>query len=214
MLTRVADVLVILALGGTAGGCALTSLYRSAEPTPRGTWQLTGGGAVGVLRDSEQDTRIPSGQVELGVRYGVTDELDLGARVFVPGVDVNATWRVAHRGAWSVALAPQFAVVRTPATGLVTNSLTLFSSVAVPVTHRFSRDWALTVGPSFGTSVYFPETGGSATGMWLGGVLGVEARVGERWWLVPELSGYRTAAGDVPVNGGAILFGVGLRVAL
>lgn len=199
---------------GTLLGCPPTNLYRTAEPTPPGAWQLTGGVGAAQIRDLPQQTKMPTGSVELGVRHGLTDDIDVGGRIFFPGLDVNATLRFFHRGAWSIAVAPQLAFVRTTATGATTNSFTLFPAAIVPVTRRFSRAWAFTFGPSLGSGFYWPETGGHAQGMWLGALLGVEWRVGERVWLVPELTGYRTLAGDVPVDGTFVSFGVGLRIGL
>jgi len=193
-------------------GCPPTSLYRTAEPTPKGQWQLTGAVGAGRIRDTEQDTRLPTGQVELGARRGLSDDFDLGARVFLPGLDVNATWRFFHRGPWSIAVAPQLAFVRTIASATTTNSLTAFSAATVPITHRVSRGWAFTLGPSLGAGIYWPETGGNARGLWLGALLSAEWRVGERVWLVPELDAYRVVAGEVPVKGNAFLFGIGIRI--
>jgi hypothetical protein len=203
-----------LACLGLLTGCPPTSLYRTAEPTPKDTWQFTAGVGVGQSRDTEQETKIPIGAAELGVRRGLTDDLDVGARLFVPGVDLNATWRLLHRGMWSVAVAPQVAIVRMGDTAATTNSLNLFSSLTSPVTYRFSRSWALTFAPLVGGGAYWPKSGGHATGLWLGGAVNVEWRARERVWLVPELSGYRVVAGEVPTRGGAVLFGVGARFGL
>jgi hypothetical protein len=150
----------------------------------------------------------------VGLRRGVTDNLDLGARVFVPGLELNATWRLMTRSGWSVALAPQVAIVRTPASTTLTNAAQLFSAIAVPVTRRWSTDWAFTFAPAIGHGVYWPETGGNAQGLRLGGLVSAEWRASERWWLVAELAGQRTVSGEVPVTGGAVLAGVGARFRL
>lgn len=195
-------------------GCPPTNLYRTAEPTPKGEWHLTGGVGAGLLRDVEQETKLPTGTVELGARRGLTDDVDVGARVFFPGLDVNATFRFFHRGPWSIAVAPQLSFVRTFASATTTNSLTMFGAAIVPATYRVSRAWAFTAAPSIGSGIYWPETGGNARGLFLGALLGAEWRVHDRLWLVPELTGYRVVSGEVPVAGSFVSFGIGVRLAL
>ena len=56
-----------------------------------------------------------------------------------------------------------------------------------------------------------PEAGGAAGGLWLGGFANVEARLATRWWLVAELNGYNVLAGDVPLRGGVLTGGLGVR---
>ena len=63
---------------GTLLGCPPTNLYRTAEPTPPGAWQLTGGVGAAQIRDLPQQTKMPTGSVELGVRHGLTDDIDVG----------------------------------------------------------------------------------------------------------------------------------------
>jgi hypothetical protein len=194
--------------------CAPTSLYRTAEPVPRGEWHLTAAAGGGGLSDRDQATKTGIGHAEVGLRRGLTHDLDLGARVFVPGLELNATWRLAHRDGWSLALAPQVAIVRTPPSTTLTNAAQLLTSLAVPVTRRWSNEWAFTLGPTIGHGVYWPETGGSAHGVRLGGVMSVQWRSSPRWWWLAELDAQRTVSGEVPTTGGAVLLGVGARFRL
>lgn len=202
----------LLLLGAAA--CAPSALYRTAEPLPPGAWQLSGGLGLGRARDVPQQTASATVPLELGARRGVAPGVDVGLRAFVPGLGVDATWRVHRAGAWSVALAPLLAVARTPRTASTTLADHLFASVTLPVTWRGSPRWAATVGPLVGAGAYRPETGGHATGAWLGVVAGLEWRLCDRWWLVPEVSGYRVVSGEVPVAGSVAQLGVGVRLGL
>jgi len=206
MRTRAVSLLAALALG-----CPSTSMYRSAEPVPAGRWQASLVAAGGALADRETGARSPTGYGALGLQRGVTDDLDVGVRLYTVGVSALATVRFVHRGAWSVAVAPELSFVRTPRTSTTTDAVHLFAAATVPVTYRLSRTWALSAGPSLGAGVYLPEAGGSAGGAWLGAFVNAEARLGERWWLVPEVSGYNVVAGDVPLRGGLFTAGIGLR---
>lgn len=195
-------------------GCPSTSVYRTAEPVADGRYQLSAAAGGGVLRDREQETRAPSGAFELGVRRGVANDVDVGLKLYTFGLDAGATFRIVHKGAWSLALAPDVAIARTARTSLTTNAVHLFALGTLITTYRFSPTWALSFGPALGGGLYYPETGGHAAGAWLGAFVNLEARLGERWWLVPELSGYQVASGEVPLRGGVASLGIGLRLAL
>ncbi|MCU0657293.1 MAG: hypothetical protein MUF64_19150 [Polyangiaceae bacterium] len=195
-------------------GCPSPSVYRTADPTPPGQWAISGGLSGGVMTDRAQKTRFPTGQAELGLRRGVSENVDLGVRAFVPGVDVNATVRFHRSGRWSAALAPQLGAVRTPETGSTTSAFFLFPGLSQLTTFRPSDTWAFTAGPLLGAGVYWPETGGHRQGAWLGAVLNTEARLSRRLWLTPELTFYRVFSGEIPVRGGSLTLGAGLRGAL
>jgi len=192
-------------------GCPSVSMYRSAEPVPAGRWQASLLAGAGALADRETGARTPTGYGALGLQRGLTDDVDVGVRLYTVGLSALATVRFVHRGSWSVALAPELSVVRTPNTSTTTNAFHLFAAATVPVTYRASRTWAFSAGPSVGGGVYLPEAGGSSGGMWLGAFVNAEARLGERWWLVPEVSGYNVVVGDVPLRGGLFTAGLGLR---
>src|SRR5262245_35777021 len=91
--------------------CGPTGVYRTADPVPRGRWQIGAAVGAGTLRDTEQDTHVPTGHVELEARRGMTDDLDLGLKLYTVGLEANATWRLARRR-WSFALAPSFGGAR------------------------------------------------------------------------------------------------------
>lgn len=203
--------LVVAALAAVTTACPSTSLFRTAEPVARGQWQLTLAGAGGGLSDRETGAGAATGFGELGLRRGLTDEVDVGVKLYTFGLAINSTARVLHRGAWSIALAPELSLARTPRNATTTNAAHLFGVLTAPVTWRASPTWALSWGPSLGGGGYFPENGGSAGGFWIGGFASVEAHVATRWWLVVELNGYNVVAGDVPLRGGFVTGGAGVR---
>jgi hypothetical protein len=214
MRTRVPDralVTAVVALSCASLGCPSTALFRTAEPVAAGRWQITLAGAGGVLGDRETGAGSATGFGELGLRRGLTDNADVGVKLYTFGLAANTTLRFFHRGAWSISVAPELSFARTPRNATTTNAAHLFGVVTIPVTWRASRTWALSLGPSLGGGGYFPEAGGSAGGFWTGAFASVEARLGERWWLVAEVNGYDVVAGDVPLRGGLITGGLGLR---
>lgn len=195
-------------------GCPSTNVFRTAEPVPQGQWEITGGIAAGFMQDTEQNTRFPTGQGELGVRRGITDNIDVGAKAFFPGGEINSTIRFVKSGNWSASVAPQIGAARTPETGATTDAFFLFPQVTQLTTYRLSETWAFTGAPYLGMGVYWPNTGGDSKGLWVGLAANAEWRLDKRFRLVPELTAYKVVSGDVPVHGGAVLAGAGFRISL
>ncbi len=204
---------VVLLAALLGAGCPSTTVYRSAEPVARGRWQLHGAAGAGAYRDDEQQSRIPSGHVELGARRGITDDLDLGGKLYTYGLEASATWRLARRGAWSYALAPALGGTRTVETPLTTDAIHLHAATALIASRPLSC-WMLAFGPTAGWGLYWPETGGTARGLWLGAFINADRRVGRRWHLTPELGLFRGVSGDVPVDGAWLHLGLGVRIDL
>jgi hypothetical protein len=194
-------------------GCPSTTVYRTADPVPPGQWQVGGAVAVGGLRDTEQDTRAPTAAIELSARRGIAPDVDVGAKLYTLGAQLEATWRV-HRGTWSWALAPHVGGMKTNESGAVVSAINLFVGSAAIASRPLSRRWTVGMGPLAGWGLYWPETGGHAQGFWLGGFVHADARLGRRWHLTPELGVYRVVLGEVPVRGSAIHLGAAVRLDL
>ncbi len=191
------------------GACPSTSVYRTADPLDEGQWQVGAAVGVGGMADQEQDTSIPIGHVELSARRGIGHNVDIGAKLYVAGTEINATWRV-HKAGWSYALAPSFAGVQVRESVLIPKSIHLFAGLTAIASRQMSDRWSLATGPLAGWGLYLPSTGGSAQGAWLGAFIHMQAKVGERWLLGPEITTYGVIAGEVPVRGGAIQLGFSL----
>ncbi len=204
----------VLALAGILAGCPSTTLYRTADPVPRGRWQLAFGASGGALADDVQEARSPTGQGEVGLRRGVSGNADVGVKLFTLGLGVDATLRFVHRGRWSLAFAPEVSAMHTPTSTLTTAASHLFARGSVLATYRTSPQWAFTLAPSVGAGLYLPRSAGYRAGLWLGATVNAEVRVGAGVWLVPEVGGYRVLTGEVPLRGAGFSVGLGLRWAL
>jgi len=191
--------------------CPSTTVYRTADPVPPGRWQLAAATGIGGMRDTEQESRIPTGHLELAARRGIRPDLDLGLKLYTIGVEASATWRFRRSPTWSWALAPSLGGARTRESGVITDAIHLFAGGAVIASRKLSRRWHLGLGPLAGWGLYWPETGGHATGAWLGGFINADARISASWHLVPEIGAYRVITGEVPVHGGALWAGLGVR---
>jgi hypothetical protein len=162
------------------------------------------------MSDREQKTKIPTGDFELSARRGVSENLDMGGRLHLGGAQLNATWRVHREGLWSYAIAPSLGGVRAIENPASVDAIHLFVGLAGIASRPLSKRWTLAAGPISGWGLFWPETGGHAQGAWLGAFLHFEAKLGSKWRIAPELSGYRVFAGEVPVRGANLQLGVGL----
>ena len=188
--------------------CPSISTVQTAETVPPGHWTV--GGAIGVAgyRDVEQGTRVPLPQLELVARRGLTPYLDAGVKLYLTSIELGAKACV-HAGAWAFALAPSFAVGRTREGGAFTEAVYLYGHLAALAGRPLSDRFSIVLGPKLMWALFLPKNGGHADGWSVGGVLGVEIRFG-RWALLPEVNAYKTAAGTIPTDGGALQFGIGI----
>ena len=97
---RTASALVLLT------ACGSVTQYQSADPVGARRWQGMAAAGVGSFKDDPQQGKTPTANVELGARYGITDDLDVGLKLFALGIEasVRARVRTGGTGAWSIAL--------------------------------------------------------------------------------------------------------------
>lgn len=212
MRTRSSSALAIVIATIVMTGCPSTTVYRSANPLEPGTWSFSAASGIGAIADREQDTRIPSGHIELQARRGLAEDLDAGIKLFISGIELNATWRILQ-GNWSWAVAPYLSGTRFSATAATSDSAYLFVGTHFIGTRHLGGAWQLSTGPTTGYGLYTARAGGHAQGVWLGGFVNVEYELSRTWSLVPELSAYRVVSGDVPVDGASVQLGIGVRMA-
>lgn len=194
------------------GACPSTSVYRSATPVSEGHWRASAASSLGAMNDREQGSAFPTADLELAVRRGMSANSDLGAKLHSSGVELNGTWRLrdagGEEGGWSFALAPALGGVRVQESALSPDAIDLFAQLHGVASKELSKRWTLSMGPSTGLGVYWPVTGGSERGLWLGAFGNGEFRLSSRWHMIPEFGFYRVVAGQVPVRGGAMRMGL------
>jgi hypothetical protein len=202
--TRRSDTLAVaivaLVTPAVLGACAAMSTRQSADPVPAGSWQVSAGVDGVLYRDTEQQLTTPALQVEVGARRGVSENVDVGARVYIQGVEAGVKWRFYKRD-WSIAVAPSLAASRTRDTQLTVDALYLFGHVPLLLGYRLSRSEMLNFGPRAMVGYFLPATGGHSQGASLGAFFNLDVRAGETWHLFPEAVVFHSVAGDVPIRG-------------
>lgn len=198
-----------LALAFASVACAPLAARLTTEPAPVGRFQ----GSFGVdglyFRDLEMDTRAPSLMLDAGARYGLTEDLDVGLRLYTLGAEVGAKWRFV-RAPVPMALSPAVSIAGTRDTGATTRALFLFAELPLVVGFELSPDAVLNVGPKLLYAMSRPVGGGTGHGLLAGGFVSVDLRPSGGWHLIPAASLYGTAAGEVPTKGLAGSLGVGV----
>ncbi|HVV87453.1 MAG TPA: hypothetical protein VHE35_30635 [Kofleriaceae bacterium] len=188
------------------GACGSLTSYRTAEPIPRGHWQLDVATDVGMFADRELDTRTPAAHVELAVRRGLRHDTDATLKLYVPGVELAVQHRVAA-GRWQWAVAAAAGLDRTRQAAGETDALFGHLRLNILATRRTSARWAFTLGPVVTGSVFVPAGGGHATGLLVGGFASAARTFARCWQVIPELSVHVSAAGEVPVRGTVVQLG-------
>jgi hypothetical protein len=201
------SVQVLMACAATAllSACPSTGVYRTADPVSPNEWRIGGAVGVGVLKDTERETNIPTAPFVLSARRGLREDLDLGLRLYGSGAQLSATWRVYHAN-WSLAVAPSIGGVRLPDSVATVDSINLFAGLQGIASTPLSKRWTIAMGPTTGWGLFYPETGGHAQGTWLGAFALLEATVGSKWRMGPELGGFAMVTGQVPVSGSVFQF--------
>jgi hypothetical protein len=190
------------------GGCASLSMKQSAEPLPRGRWEVSGAlDAVGY-RDIPQDTRALAPQAEVAARRGLGSGLEAGVKMYLAGLEVGGKWRFYRRDRWAVAVAPAAAFSRLREGTLVPTSSHAFGLLTLLIGYDLGPRSSVNFGPRALYGLYVPQGGGSAQGVSAGAFVNLVFPLSERWTILPDFNLFRTVAGDVPVDGWSLQSGV------
>lgn len=196
-------------------------------PAQRGQLYLAPGYTVltSFQRDSNSHEPLSIGlpNVEVGGRYGLTDDLELGGKVWFYGAELDgkiALVRSPHLDEGiNVALAPGISHMRFTAGGSGSTAasytwihLPLLIGLAMPDGSE------LTLGPRV-SDMILSSGSGTQNAVWIGGSLGYAARLGSGMRLLPEVTLAYPVAGssvstatalDLRPKGTVVQVGLGL----
>src|SRR5262245_53576112 len=86
-----------------ATGCGSVTTYQSADTLPPGTWSVGLALGAGGFNDTEQQTKIPTGSIEIAARRGLTENTDVGLKLYTAGIEASFRYRISQ-DCWSWAL--------------------------------------------------------------------------------------------------------------
>jgi hypothetical protein len=207
-------VLPLLLLG--LGGCPSLSTLQTPRTVPPGDLRVAvGAEAVGVPT-SEGTLTAP--QIELGLRYGLSESWDIGAKLYGLGAEFGAKYQFL-RGDFDAALAPAFSFIAFSTkndTGDKVSAQVFYLHVPLLFGANLNDSVTVAFGPKFlyalvnatGTSSTTSQSA-TASGAMMGGYLGLPLRLGRAFWLAPEINLYKpfSSSGVLWQGGLAFLFG-------
>ena len=193
---------------GCFSGCASFSTMKTARAIDPGTTQvMAAGSVVGAtvpFDDGSGRVHHPADpQFEIGVRYGIVDGFDLGAKVWSLGGELNSTISLVRSRFFDLALAPSVGLVNYSfGTGCdiygncadTTSVLELFAKIPLLFGLRFGpqQEHEFVFGPEVVPITVLTGddygNGTSMSGVLLGGVLGVSFKVSPWLRIMPEVT--------------------------
>lgn len=87
--------------------CTTLHTVEGAKTLEPGQWQFATAGSVqGRQNGISTALGVPIGQGEVGFRYGLVPDVDIGTRVYIGGLYTDVRYRFLERGEWDLAVAP------------------------------------------------------------------------------------------------------------
>lgn len=206
---------LVLALALACAGCPSFSTLQTPRTVPDGELRLAAiAGAAGALSD-EAHPGPSAAQFELSARYGLSDRVDIGAKLYALGVEAGIKWLML-RGPLDLAIAPalSFASFNDPTSGTSFNAF--YAHLPLLIGWNVSERVTLSFGPKLLFGYQF-RSGDVVRddlllleGMLVGLYVSVPIRIARAFWIAPELNAYvnvtNGAVGSVTIYHGGLAF--------
>jgi len=206
-------------------GCPSLSTMQTPATVPKGEVRL--GMGLESVGFSEKDANgnvktdtVP--QFEFNARYGLTDNVDVGAKLYLLGLEVGGKYQFA-KGDFEAAIAPavSYISVTVSDSGSNGNGDTLrvaYLHLPLLLGYKLTDSLELAFGPkalyviASGTvSDSTNQSSATSSGLMAGGFASIQLRLGKAFWLAPEINVYKPfaegASGVIWQGGLALLFG-------
>lgn len=199
MLKRVFGLAIVMLM--IASGCA-TSSFQTARTNGEGNFQL--GVEPGVIGVQGGGIGFVAPSFNIAGRYGITDGVDLGARIGSMGYEVQAKIALTDHSdpdALALALAPGVTAIGAGGggAGFFLLAARIPFLIGIPV-----GDSEFTIGPRLEPLFIAGGGGGQGAGgfgLGAGVSLGFAAKLGSKFWLMPEASFGTPLFGAVAAGG-------------
>jgi hypothetical protein len=211
-------------------GCPSLSTLQTPRTVPQGQarfgFGLEGVGIKTASRTSN-GTNVPATSVtlpqfEFSTRYGLSDNLDIGGKLYLFGAELGLKYQPL-RGDLDLAIAPAASYLSLSDSSSDGSGNSSSSSISVTYLHlpllfglNLNDNFTLSFGPKLlyaivsGTASSNSDTASATTrGLWVGGYVSIPIKVGQAFWIAPELNVYRPLNEDAFIYQGglALLFG-------
>lgn len=210
-------------------GCPSLSTMQTPATVPKG--EVRFGAGLESVGFSEKDstgttstTTVP--QFEFNARYGVTDNIDIGAKLYLVGLEVGGKYQFA-KGDFEAAIAPAVSYISVTVSDNGNNDTLRVAYLHLPLLlgYKLTDSFELAFGPKVlyaiatGTaSSSTSQSSATSSGFMAGGFASIQLRLGKAFWLAPEINVYKPftegASGVIWQGGLALLFGGGAPAAM
>jgi hypothetical protein len=175
------------------GGCLSVASFQTADTNGRGNLQMSLEGSRFGLRSGNDNVHLGVPVFNVAGRYGVTDDLDVGARVGMSGMEFMAKKRLFGKpGELSVALAPSVGGFPLGSTSLLMGQLPVL--IGIPLgPHQLVLSpklqfYQVSDSDSSETTASGAVSVSSATLFNVGTGVGFSLKVGDNFRILPEVS--------------------------
>jgi hypothetical protein len=184
-----------LALAIVSTGCASFSTHLTPRPTSQGKTEIDA--HVDVLAFTDDDgTRAVLPNVEMSIRYGLSDTVDIGGKLNAAGVEMNSRVALVLSDGFDLGVVPGAGVLAASGTAghpqvvLLTFGMPLLAGVRVTPTTTLLLGAKFSVhiatGKPENNDVGFASSGEVV--LYPGGVIGLELMLTDNFALFPEIN--------------------------
>ncbi len=227
VVSRIALLLGTSIVSLTLAGCPSLSTMQTPRTVPQGQVRLgLGFEALGIKTAAHTDSNgqsvpgesITLPQFEFAARYGLTDNLDIGGKLYFFGAELGLKYQFL-RGPLDVAIAPAASYISIGSSSNGSSGSISATYLHLPVLFglNLNENVVLSFGPKFLYTIASVTTSDSTSGrssaatsgLWVGGYVSLPLKVGHAFWIAPEINVYRPLKEDVLLYQGglALLFG-------
>jgi len=206
--------LLVLAVALACGGCPSFSTLQTPRTVPEGELRFAAlAGGAGALSDDE-GPGPRSAQFELSARYGLSDNVDVGVKLYSLGIEAGVKWLML-RGPIDIAIAPAISYA-----SFDDQMGTSFNAFYAHLPLMFGWNISDRVTLSFGPKLMFGYQFRSGDvvrddlllidGILVGLYVSVPIRIGPAFWIAPEINAYTNVSnapvGDITIYQGGLAF--------
>jgi hypothetical protein len=184
-------------------GCPSLSTLQTPSTVPKGHTRFGIGAEAVHFSDTNDDNgssftldidTFP--QLEFSARYGLTDDIDIGAKLYALGVELGLKYQFL-RGPLDIAIAPAASYATLDSGGGEDSRVHIvYLHAPLLLGYNVSDSVTLGFGPKLLLAAAIGSTDATDTGVFAGGVVlaggfvNLPLRVGNAFWIAPEINVY------------------------
>jgi hypothetical protein len=100
-------------------GCTTLSTMHGAKTIEPKTWEIGIGSSVQQNNAFSAALGIPVPQLDLSIRYGLRDHVDIGTRIYTGGLLTDVRYQFWEQGEWTFAISPGVGGLAIPVGGVL-----------------------------------------------------------------------------------------------